>query len=263
MKIKKTPLYIFVLIFCSLFLTGCTNNDSEENDFEVESRVVKDSANQENSEEKNYILEGYPLDVVPFYEMDQISSMHFFVNDDPQAYRSYFDDEVNYYNVVYRSSASESDFFKYYENLMSDVETKTDSILNGQIGKYKISAYSHGGVERYLQVYLPSNEYSKQNKYFDTYPDLVEIGDGWTEHESSYGRINQLGGEKTYTRYFNLSEDDIQKFYEIYTTKYSEKDNFENDKEDRVLKWTEDDYTITLSFHQNHKRIYLSMKGEL
>jgi hypothetical protein len=209
----------------------------------------------------DFILDGYPTDTVPIYKCSDIESMLFFVNDDPNGFAMLYGGQVNYYNVVFYTTANQSDFIKYYRSLMSDIDEdySGDSSVEGTIGTYYVSAskYSDDNDYAYLQVFLPENEYQKENRFYSDYPALFEVGENWIEHESTYGKRNQSGGEIEYTLYYTYA-DDMTAVKDEYIQKYSDKTDFQTDGDD--VSWTDGNYEINLNFSADHGRIYVMIR---
>lgn len=217
--------------------------------------------------EKNYLLEEFPLDTVPLYKMKMVSASKYFVNKDPSRYADYFGKVVNYYNVVFETEATPEEYLKYYRSLMSEVNEDygSESLIEGKIGKYKISASHYGDNPKnygYLQVYLPESEYQEKNRYFQEYPGVVDLKDTFLEYESSYGFLNQKGGEVEYTQYFPLpKEDDEQnKLIETYKEKYQNESGYNYNEETGLMSWKKNAHSINMAFTKDHGRIYLVIR---
>lgn len=89
----------------------------------------------------------------------------------------FFEDEnFSYYNIVFSTEASQSEFLSYYRKIFDKEiidEYPISETVKGQIGKYRISATHYGSDDTgYLQVYLPLNEFTKENIYFNDYPSI-------------------------------------------------------------------------------------------
>jgi hypothetical protein len=267
-KKKTKRIIIIIIIFLLLFLVinELTSNKESANENSNNNIISKDN--------NVFILDNYPINEVPLKDLVMIQSMKYYVNYDSNSFFGYLrnkEEGINYYNVVFYNSSNPQDFVDYYASLMSEVsdEYTTDSQVYGKIGDYKVSAAHRGGDVAYVQVFLPNFEY--ENPYLDDFPsDLVKINDYLVEKENSYGHLNQNGGEIEYTKYFNLKAeykeelDDINERYaslfEEYREKYKNEDNFVVNDEDMSLKWSKDDYNITLSFVPSHGRVYLMIR---
>lgn len=239
-----------------------------------------EQVNEEGMEEiskkggESYLIEGFPKSV-PIYQSEKISSSKYFVNDDRSS--SYlYGGPVNYYNVVYKTSATRDELFEYYRQLMDEVETEqgSESKLVGRIGDYRvqISKYTEEAGDAYLQVILPSENFEKNNPYFADYPKLVLIDPEWMEKESSYGLLNQKGGEREYTQYFVVDEDKLAEeidnnpydyYYLNYYERSKDKEGFEADEGEGMISYMQDGYEVTITFSKEHARIYLMIRGAL
>ena len=233
-----------------------------------------------NESELNYLLEGYPLEQVPLYKVSEVSSCKYIINFDPSN-TSYFDHtNFAYYNVVFYTDSSQSEFLEYYKGIFDKEiveEYPMPDMVKGEIGEYRVSAAHYNSDNTaYIQVYLPNDEFTKENLYFDTYPNLFEEGDSmYIEHENSYGLLNQVGGQTEYTKYFTVIDsgdmdndgiDDIDEFGVLkakYEDMYKSKTNYGYDEKNHLMSWDEDGYEVRVSFTRDHGRIYLNIRGSM
>ena len=266
-----TGVGILILLILLLFISvkfldrGSTKNDDIN------------SLNNTSDEklEFDYLLEGYPEADVPLYKIREVSSSKYYINFDPKNI-SYFDDtNYTYYNVVFYTDASQSEFLSYYKELFDKEyveEYANPEMVKGYVGKYRVTAAHYGsGDTGYVQVYLPNEEFTKDNKYFDSYPDLFEEDSMLVEHENSYGLLNQAGGQTEYTRYFTVidsgdrdkdGKDDVDEFA-VLISKYENiyKDKLNYTMEGEQMSWEDGGYKITVSFSKDHGRVYLNIRG--
>lgn len=210
-----------------------------------------------------FILDDYPIEIVPLHKMIDIQSSKFFVNHDPKNNHEYFGQPVNYYNVVYKTEATPEQTFAHYRSLMTN--QNTDSVpeeqVQGQIGKYKVSVsqYETNPDTVYLQVYLPTDEYQQANRYYTHYPDLGLVDETWANYESSYGLLNQKGGQVEYTQYFALPlNSDV--LIDAFKAKKQTMQNYAFNEETGTMQWQEEANTVTLTFSKQHQRIYLMIR---
>lgn len=271
-KNKKLTIVAFALVsililavFVYLFVTNANSGGAKSNSSQQNSLT--------NVDEK-YVLEGYPIDDVPLYDGITISSMKYFVNEDStNVYDKFFGKKRNYYNVVFETKDTKAKVFDFYKSKMSSInqDNTLDTTIEGYIKNYRVSISNYDYKDFYLQVHLPSDAYSKENKYYENYPKLIEMADNWVEYENSYGLLNQKGGEIEYTQWFEVDTSIYDKnnpmktnpvggFYNIYKEKYKNKQNFASDNADGRLTWTEDGYNVTASFTVDHGRIYLMFR---
>ena len=274
MKNKKkyiTGIGILILLILLLFISvkfldrGSTKNDD----------INSLNNTSDEKQEFDYLLEGYPETDVPLYKIKEVSSSKYYINFDPKNI-SYFDDtNYTYYNVVFYTDASQSEFLSYYKELFDKEyveEYANPEMVKGYVGKYRVTAAHYdSGDTGYVQVYLPNEEFTKDNKYFDTYPDLFEEDSMFVEHENSYGLLNQAGGQTEYTRYFTVidsgdidkdGKDDVDEFA-VLISKYENiyKDKLNYTMEDEQMSWEDGGYKITISFSKDHGRVYLNIRG--
>lgn len=231
--------------------------------------------NSQTQEEASFILQNYPLSKVPLLHAEKISSMKYFVNDD-QSSEYLYGGPVNYYNVVFYTDTNRSELFAAYQQLMDNInaDETNDSKLSGQIADYRVdvSQYSEDSDTAYMQVILPADKFQKANPYFTDYPHLVEIHPSWIEKESSYGLLNQKGGEIEHTQYFILDQallpeeaqdNPFTYFFESYQQKYQDQTDFTVDNEKYSLTWKDSDYQLTITFSADHSRVYLMIRQPL
>jgi hypothetical protein len=205
-----------------------------------------------------------------------VSCIH---NWDPNNRSIFGDAEFSYYNVVLYTDASQSEFLDYYKGIFDEEivdEFPMSDMVKGYVGKYRVTASHYDSDSTgYIQVYFPKEEVSRENVYFDMYPDLFEEDGLFVEHENSYGLLNQVGGQTEYTRYFTVSDsgdqdndgkDDVDEFGVLiskYKVLYSGKEGYEFDESTGLMKWNEDEYGVVVSFSRDHGRIYLNMRGSM
>ena len=274
MKNKKkyiTGIGILILLILLLFISvkfldrGSTKNDD----------INRLNNTTDEKQEFDYLLEGYPETDVPLYKIKEVSSSKYYINFDPKNI-SYFDDtNYTYYNVVFYTDASQSEFLSYYKELFDKEyveEYANPEMVKGYVGKYRVTAAHYGSEDTgYVQVYLPNEEFTKDNKYFGNYPNLFEEDSMFVEHENSYGLLNQAGGQTEYTRYFTVidsgdidkdGKDDVDEFA-VLISKYENiyKDKLNYTMEDEQMSWEDGGYKITISFSKDHGRVYLNIRG--
>jgi len=253
-------LFVGIVIFGVLFQTRRSKNTLSLQGTQKEN----DSTSARKSNEKTFMLEGYPLQDVPLYKSMSVSSIKYFVNDDPASFADYFGKPVNYYNVVFETEANPEELLEYYRSLMTETneEFVPEDQVQGRIGKYRVSASHYGNNPKnyaYLQVYLPAEEYQEKNRYYQEYPNVVEIQPNWVEHETSFGYLNQKGGEVEYTQYFAMPENIDQQIKE-FETKYQSSPEYSFNSETGDMTWKNGVWKINLSFSHDHGRVYLMMR---
>lgn len=266
--------YFLVIVVVFLLFVGVLGYMRSQTSWSDANSASPTTSEANSANENSYLLPGFPSEV-PLYEQTKISSSKFFVNDDTSATYLY-GGPVNYYNVVFYTEAQRSELFAEYAKLLDtvDVEESSDSQLVGTMGTYtlSVSQYDEDSEDVYLKVIIPSEEYQKTNRYFENYPKLVTIDPSWIEKESSYGLLNQKGGEEEYTQYFVLDTENLpeaagdepfQYFYQKYAEQNSTQDNFVKDDEETMLSWTAEGYDVTLTFSESHSRVYLMIRKPL
>ncbi len=263
MKNKKLTLIILLILLICASLLGYLFLRRGK----TKTGIAKPAAAPQTRNEKSYLLDGYPLKAVPLYKMKEVSSSKYFVNDDPTSRTGYFGKPVNYYNVVFETEATPKELLGYYRSLMDEVneEFKSDESVEGKIGAYKIAVSHYGDNPKnyaYLQVYLPADKFQKTNRYYQEYPGIVELDKTWTEHESSYGLLNQKGGEIEYTQYFPMPKEEEAKdsLIKSYQEKYGQETDYSLDEKSGLMAWKKDGHSISMTFSRSHGRIYLMIR---
>lgn len=269
-KNKRTVFVIVVILFVLALLGFFIFKPKTANNPSVPEAEKK---------ELTFLLDGFPIDKVPLYKLDKISSSKIFVNTDPNNKSEFDETKFAYFNVVFYTIASKEEFLNYYKNLFESPitdEYENVNMVKGKIDKYKVSAAHYGsGNTGYIQVHLPDYADAGLNKYYSDFPKIIEANSGLVEHEKSYGLLNQSGGQAEYTKYFtvidsgdknNDGKDDVDEFLVLeteYKNLFKEKPEYVYDEKTGVMKWQDDDYESTLSISRDHGRIYLMLRKGL
>ncbi len=273
---KKVKYILYILAFIVVVALGVFLY-TKKSDNNI---LNKDNGNVAVDDSKlTYLLDRYPIEEVPLYMVSKISSCKLYNNWDASNRSIFGDTEFSYYNVVIYTDASQSEFLGYYKNFF-DEEIVDDypmpDMVQGYVGKYRVTA-SHYDSDNtaYIQVYFPKEEVTRENIYFDTFPNLFQEDSMFIEEENSYGLLNQVGGQTEYTKYFtvidsgdrdNDGKDDVDEFGVLiskYQGLYSGKEEYEFDSSTGRMTWVEDWYDVVASFSRDHGRIYLNMRGSI
>ncbi len=232
-----------------------------------------------NNNEQSYLIDGFPIEDVPLYKLDKVSSNKIFINTDPKNISDFEENNFAYFNVVFYTDATQAEFLNYYKNLFESeiVEGfKPDDMVKGKIGEYKVSAAHYGSDNTaYIQVHLPDYKDESLNKYFLDFPDILAVNSSLVEHERSYGLLNQKGGEMEFTKYFtvidsgdrdNDGKDDVDEFLlleEKYRKQYEERPEYSFDEKSGTMKWKDGDFEATMVISRDHGRVYLMLRKAL
>ncbi len=227
--------------------------------------------------ENEFLLAEFPKETVPLYKVIKISSSKFFMNNDPKNSSIFGEKNFAYFNVVFDTDASKEEFLNYYKSFFDSQitdEYPNDDMVKGTKGQYKITASHYGsGKTAYLQVYVTS-EITENIRYFENMPDTLTDKTYLTEHEKSYGFLNQKGGEIEYTQYFTVSntgdqdkdgKDDVDEFAFLekkFITAFDKKENYEYSAKSKMMTWKEDNYSKTITFSPSHNRIYIMLRKQ-
>lgn len=242
-------------------------------------QTINKPVSLDNKNEPTFLIEGFPIDKVPLYKVNKVSSNKIFVNIDPKNISEFDETNFAYFNVVLYSDASQEEFLNYYKNLFENQiveEFQRPDMVKGTIGQYKVSAAHYGSDNTgYIQIHLPNYADENLNQYFSDFPKIIETNSSLVEHEKSYGLLNQKGGEIEFTKYFtvidsgdknNDSKDDVDEFLaleEEYKKQFKEKPEYSYDQKTGTMKWNDGEFEITLSIARDHGRIYLMIRKPL
>ena len=212
--------------------------------------------------DQNFLVDGYPLDTVPLHELKAIQSSSFYVNTEPED--GYSGNGRTYYNVVFRTAASQSELLDHYASLFDEVDADLSSETNlvGTIGDLDVAASHYGeGDSAYLQVYLPADQESTfDDAHFSGFPMTFEPTAGMDQREAAITLIDQLGGEVRHHVYYAITDPTTATFTELedhYEQRYGDATGFSFDRESGDMRWEEQGYEVVLNFTQDQGRVYL------
>lgn len=275
---KKIPFVLLpLLIIGSLLAVVITNSRKNHSPQDSNTNTAPISSEKKNDNE--FLLPDYPIDEVPLYKLEKISSNHIFVNTDPEDKSDFGEISYAYYNVVFNSESTQEEFLQFYQNLfdqqISDNYDMPDTV-KGRIGQYKIAA-SHYDVDNtgYLRVYLPNINDEKISTYFANFPTIFTPSSELVEHEKSYGLLNQKGGEVEFTKYFTVinsgdvdgdGKDDLDEFAKLeaeYQAQFQSKPDYSYDQKSGLMKFQDGDFKVSLAISRDHGRIYLMIRKSI
>lgn len=279
MKINKWIVVFLVLLLCFLLFFILKNKPKNIESPSSPTSNTTSKSSTSDSKEQTFLIDGFPIDSVPLYKLNKISSSKIFVNTDPKNKSEFDETDFSYFNVVFLSDSSKEEFLNYYKNLFeSEIkdEYENENMVKGKIGQYNVSA-AHYGVDStgYLQVHLLDYKDENLNKYFIDFPQFLETDPILIEHEKSYGLLNQSGGQVEFTKYFtvvdsgdqnNDGKDDVDEFLILengYKEQFKDKQGYSYDEKNGVVKWVDGDLAVTLSISRDHGRIYLMLRRSI
>lgn len=274
-KLLALLLVLFLVgsvVFYSLKVGKKPNDEGspQSNNNEAERTMQTDS---------QFLLEGFPIQTVPLFKMSSISSSRFYYNDDP-ATTSFFDERpFSYFNVVFKSTATQQEVFDYYKERFTEEiirEYPSADTITGKINEYKIVVRHYGSDDTvYLEAYLPAAQVTKDTTNLKAIPFTLLRNEYLEEHELSYGLLNQKGGEIEHTQYFTIRDtgdrnkdgkDDVNEFELLLSEckdAYKSKENYKFEEKSQQLTWKDGDYSITVSFSYSHDRVYVMIRKPL
>lgn len=269
MNKKKFVIALLIIVTCILLVFALKNKPK--------TREQGSLLNDKN--QPTFLIDGYPIDKVPLYKLNKVSSNKIFVNTDPKNISEFDENNFAYFNVVFYSDASQEEFLNYYKNIfesqITDEFDKSD-MVKGKIGEYMVSAAHYGSDNTgYIQVHLPNYKDDNLNKYFLEFPQVLTPNSNMIEHEKSYGLLNQKGGEVEFTKYFtvidsgdknNDGKDDVDEFLiieEEYVKQHKDKPEYSFDEKSGYMKWKSGDFESTVSISRDHGRIYIMLRKKI
>lgn len=269
MNKKRFVVILLVIISCVLLIFA----------FKNKSKNTDKTASSRDTDQPTFLIDGYPIDKVPLYKLNKVSSNKIFVNTDPKNISEFDKTNFAYFNVVFYSDASQEEFLNYYKGIFeSEIvdEFAKEDMVKGKIGEYMVSAAHYDSDNTgYIQVHLPNYNDEGINNYFLEFPEIMMPSSSMIEHEKSFGLLNQKGGEIEYTKYFtfvdsgdkdNDGKDDVDEFLlleEEYVKEYKDKPEYSYDGESGIMKWKHGDFLSTVSFARDHGRIYLMLRKKI
>ena len=219
---------------------------------------------QSSESDQGFLVDGYPLDTVPLHEMTAISSSSFYVNTEPD--EGFGGNGRTYYNVVFRTAASQSELLDYYASLFDEVDADltNETRVVGTVGDLNVTASHYGtGDTAYLQVYLPADQESTfDDEHFSGSPMAIETVDGMDQREAGITLIDQNGGETRHQEYYAVADPTTATFTELedhYTQRYGDETGFSFDPESGQMTWEAQGYNVVLNFAQDDGRVYLQV----
>ncbi len=268
----------FLIIFVGLIILIVVFTVVLKEGFKKTTETTKQTISSEVKNNSDFLLSGFPINKVPLYKQNKISSSKIFVNTDPKNTSTFGEKNFTYYNVVFNSEASQEEFLNYYKGIFDSQiteEYENQEMVKGNIGEYKVSASHYGDDTGYLQVYLPDYKSETIEQYFVSFPKILKENSSMVEHEKSYGLLNQKGGETEYTKYFTVidsgdqdkdGKDDVDEFLILkteYEKEYKDKPKYSYEEKTGTMKWQDDDFEATLTLSKNHGRVYLMLRKPL
>lgn len=244
MKVKEIIVF-FVLLF---LIVGCSNSTTNQPD---------NNGGDNDPDDSEYVvetLEDFPIDILPLYKAIRVNSNSYTVRED----LGYIIGK-DLYSIDFESEADLDEISEFYQDHVDEIiadsfydDYQFSGLIDGRHANFFISenqADNAVGNQVIISFAVDPSDYSDENKYFDTYPDLVDaIGMGRTwyyEYTENY----------TYesTRYVIGYFTDIEKEEALtyYRDKYGAEENFSemaSGDMSTMMIWVKDAYNITMYF---------------
>lgn len=222
-----------------------------------------------------YLLDGFPVDIVPLYKAKKVTSNKIFVRTDKYGSSPFGDANYTYYNVVFDSDASQQDFWKYYSELLQVESINTWENVSDQIKwtvwNYKVTVSNYENVG-YIKVFLTDYKSEDVEKFFLSIPNIIDDTEMLIKREKTYWLLNQVWGQIEFSEYYDIvnsgdqdgdGKDDINEL-EVLKQQYQkqlwEEQNFSFDESTGRMTRKEWDVDFTMTVSSSHNRVYLMMR---
>jgi hypothetical protein len=263
---KRIVSLVFALLLALASVAGCASGEQAEPAPETNAGAPEASP-EAPAEWTVQLLEGWPEDMVPLYESDLLDTAYYSVRNDPQ-WAVVEGGLRNIHHVVYQTAAEPAAVLAYYLGLMdttSDADA-SDDIIEGTIGKYTVAVNtteesSYNAV--YVTVDLPKAEVTETNPFYTGYPaELVEVPGEFVFFEDKYYEYLYRRTDMAFWRQFDIADRDgkngpdfsLEDVYAYYEQRYGDKADFEIDRSNRMITWTDGKYQVLFAFYEGGGR---------
>lgn len=286
MVIKK----ILLLVSITLLITGCgvaldedkdNNNDmNQSNDESREGEVQlpmeeEDSSNVFLNEYTTILMENVESSDILFHEKIAFTTIEFSVRDSLS-----YSAGKDIYNISYLSSAKPEDTYDAY---MDYIDTVTEEFANeynrnieGTVNQLPISvslvsdsSEDREGYPVLIRISEDPSKFQEENRYFNDYPDLVELYKIDLENNQIYHTERSyteayLDGIKTYRISF-LTTASSEDFTTFYTENYGEKQDFksEEDEYQKQFSWSDSGFEHKIVLQKSNNMVGLQVTTPL
>ncbi|GEM_PF-5109323 len=176
---KKTIYCIIIFVLTiSMLISGCATESKENSTATTKASATATSSSSASfTVEKEGVLSGYPLDLLPLFKIVKVGSCSFTMRND-----------ANYvigkdlYTLNYQSEGTIEEISKYYKEIVKDIDPDYNKVdfFEGRINGHKvvITLYDEGeGITNVSILFgLRAGDYVSENPYFSNYPkDLIEV----------------------------------------------------------------------------------------
>ena len=233
------------------------------------------NSSHNNGIDHRYLLDGFPVDIVPLYKAKKVTSNKIFVRTDKYGSSPFGDANYTYYNVVFDSDASQQDFWKYYSELLQVESINTWENVSDQIKwtvwNYKVTVSNYENVG-YIKVFLTDYKSEDVEKFFLSMPNIIDDTEMLIKREKTYWLLNQVWGQIEFSEYYDIvnsgdqdgdGKDDINEL-EVLKQQYQkqlwEEQNFLFDESTGRMTRKEWDVDFTMTVSSSHNRVYLMMR---
>ena len=272
---------VIIAIVITFVVLNYYKNYNQKIAIPIENNISKDlwkgdsKSLQNDSLDGKYLLEGFPVDIVPLYKAKKVTSNKIFVRTDKYGSSPFGDANYTYYNVVFDSDASQQDFWKYYSELLQVESINTWENVSDQIKwtvwNYKVTVSNYENVG-YIKVFLTDYKSEDVEKFFLSMPNIIDDTEMLIKREKTYWLLNQVWGQIEFSEYYDIvnsgdqdgdGKDDINEF-EVLKQQYQkqlwEEQNFSFDESTGRMTRKEWDVDFTMTVSSSHNRVYLMMR---
>jgi len=251
---KRTFLLCFLLVV--LLVSGCSKEVVEEGPKGGTGDSPKPPVSEGFTGIVQY-LPSVPVDVVPLYQVANVSSCEFSVRD-----------ALNYvigkdfFRISFEADATREDISRYYQDLLEEMDeewSQDQYSFEGYIDGRRISVsiadwqYPEGiGYPVSIMIGEHPDRYDSKNRYFDSHPEgVVVIYENSTTPHYQYTENYRSRYVRYYTSFFSAA--DQEEVLDFYRNLYQDKESFTETEDDFAIrmKWQEGDYHCSFQYQKS------------
>lgn len=252
-KNKKLLIGILIILF-AITLASCGSSTS--------------GSSNSGSSVQNKVLEGFPENFIPLYEVEKISGCSFSVVNDNSVNLG-----KNYYRLTYLSKGTIAEIDKHYRDKITVTQSYETGFFDGTADNRKVTVMVSKQDEKLsyvtISVGVKQEDWVTENTYFTDYPQgIMDIVEPNNLLEQTYDRQFSLYEDKTINRYVKKYTTTMQtdKIIAFYQNKYKNMASFtvKTDQYSTVIFWKPDTYecqvTITKGSSNNFRYVQTEIR---